>query len=74
VFVARAGRTDSFDARPSDAINLALLANAPITVEPSVIVAAQSASTKRPDAFQDLAASTVGAAEIVAEFTSKWTK
>ncbi len=74
VFVRGTGGINGLDARPSDALNLALLTQAPITVEPAVLVAAESAPQKPPNELQQAAQSVVGADEIVAEITAKWQK
>ena len=59
------------DARPSDAINLALITGAPIRVDPAVIEAAETPQAKEetpPLETMD------GAAEIVADVTARWPK
>ena len=57
------------DARPSDAINLALLTGAPIRVAREVLDAVAAQPSSWPDADRPGA---VGAAEIVAQFMETW--
>jgi RNA polymerase sigma factor (sigma-70 family) len=61
--VTSAGATRTVDARPSDALNLAILLGRPITVQPSVFEAAQGA----PSADGAAAEPSLGAAEIAGE-------
>ena len=69
--VEGAGGIRMVDARPSDALNLALVAGVPIRVEPAVFAALAACDTPRsPEAWT--AAGSEGAAEIVAELTAKW--
>lgn len=59
------------DARPSDALALALVTGAPIRVEPAVFEAANAdPASQRQDAYY--AEGTQGAAEIVEEVASRW--
>ncbi len=64
------------DARPSDALALALVAGAPIRVEPTVFGAAEAhmAAHRHPPlpAEEYYGVGTQGAAEIVAEVKAKW--
>ena len=61
------------DARPSDAINLALLIGTPIRVAPKVLEDA-AASTPRPALEALSATGSEGAAEIVAKARAEWAK
>lgn len=71
-----AGEATPVDARPSDALALALAAGAPIRVEPGVFDASEAhlATHEHPpmpvDAYYGQG--TQGAADIVAEVTAKW--
>ena len=64
------------DARPSDALALALVTGAPIRVEPAVFEASNAdlAAHRDPPLSQDdyFAEGTQGAAEIVEEVSSRW--
>lgn len=62
--VETSGGIGTVDARPSDAINLALISGAPI------LVAADILDSSRTD--NDLVAGTEGASEIVADWMSSW--
>lgn len=57
------------DARPSDALTLALLTGASIRVDPTVIDEAASKPSPGDERVEDLPA---GAAEIVAERQAEW--
>jgi RNA polymerase sigma factor (sigma-70 family) len=70
------GGTESVDARPSDALNLALIAGAPIRVEPAVLETEETAQAADPERSQKM--QTVlfgegweGAAEIAASLKAK---
>ena len=72
-----ARRTVQVDARPSDALTLALTLNAPILVDPAVLMAAEASSPpdhRAPTELADLRARSVGPAEIVAEVTAPWVR
>lgn len=64
-----AGGTKTVDARPSDAINLALVADAPIRVDPAVIEAADAASAVHDTPLLEAMDS---AAEIAEEIRARW--
>ena len=68
--------TRTVDARPSDALALALVTGAPIRVEPAVFEASDAdlATHRDPPLSQDAyyGEGTQGAAEIVEEVTSRW--
>lgn len=71
VVVEGAGKAETLDARPSDAVNLALLAGVPIRVEPAVIETARAGAAAHPRRSQDFydgfyGEGTEGAAEIAA--------
>jgi bifunctional DNase/RNase len=65
------------DARPSDALTLALVSSAPIYVAPTVLASAQDASDDRVDLLREAHAavddSRVIAAETVAKYTASRT-
>lgn len=72
VLVEGAGTLETVDARPSDAVNLALLAGVPIRVEPAVIETARADAAAHPRRSQDFydgfsREGTEGAAEIAAQ-------
>ncbi len=72
VLVEGAGTVETVDARPSDAVNLALLAGVPIRVEPAVIETARAGTAAHPRRSQDFydgfsGEGTEGAAEIAAQ-------
>ncbi len=62
------------DARPSDALNLALMVGAPITVESAVLEAEACAppDERQPRSLPDVRARSVGPAEIVAQARAGW--
>jgi RNA polymerase sigma factor (sigma-70 family) len=60
------------DARPSDAINLALSVEAPISVEPAVFEAVTKTSPPAEACFDPFAEGVHGAKEIVAEVQASW--
>lgn len=68
------GGIRTVDARPSDALALALVAGAPIRVEPAVFeaVEAQKATRGYPAEDKWYREGSKGAAEIVAEVTTSW--
>ena len=68
--------TRTVDARPSDALSLAQVVGAPISAEPAVLGAAAAWEAAEPHPLQDeiFGEGTQGAAEIVAEVTSNWSK
>ena len=72
--IAEAGGTRTVDARPSDALALALVAGAPIRVEPAVFEAVEAQKTTRAYPTEDkwYRQGSKGAAEIAAEVTAKW--
>lgn len=75
VTVARPRGEREVDARPSDALALALAAGAPIFVDPSVFLAGKAWEEAHPEVLREVppgAEGQRGAAEIVAEVTSKW--
>ena len=53
VAVEGPGRESSVDARPSDALNLAAIAGAPIRVAPAVFEALESSQAAHPERSQD---------------------
>jgi len=57
------------DARPSDALSLALVVGAPVRVDPAVIDDAASKPAPREERVEDLPA---GAAEIVTDLRAQW--
>lgn len=59
------------DARPSDAINLALVTGAPIRVDPAVLEAVATDTSQLQKATSE---SLEGSAEIVAELTASWSR
>jgi RNA polymerase sigma-70 factor (ECF subfamily) len=66
-----AGRALEVDARPSDAINLALLTGAPVLVEPSVLrLEAESACSPRWEPLTE--ENSVGTAAIAQEAKTQW--
>lgn len=65
--------TVAVDARPSDALNLAVMVGVPIRVEPAVLEASDAFLAAQSSAVLDyLAEGTIGAREIAAEITSGW--
>jgi bifunctional DNase/RNase len=60
------------DARPSDAINLALSTGAPISVDPAVFEAAAKTRPPTEACFDPFAEGVHGAKEIVAEVEACW--
>lgn len=64
-------RARTVDARPSDAINLALLTGAPIRVDPSVLEAVAACSSSSQDAAHR---GEEGPAEIVGELMTNWSE
>lgn len=60
----------AIDARPSDALNLALLLSAPIRVDADVLAA--TAGEREGDAWDVFQEQSVGPAAIVAEVTAEW--
>jgi RNA polymerase sigma factor (sigma-70 family) len=72
--IEEAGGTKTVDARPSDALALALVAGAPMRVEPAVFeaVEAQKAARAYPREAEWYREGSKGAGEIVAEVTANW--
>jgi bifunctional DNase/RNase len=55
------------DARPSDALTLALLSGAPIAVEPAVLEASERFARERPEEVAEVAGPHDGASVLAAE-------
>ncbi len=69
--VEGAERVRTVDARPSDAINLALVAGAPIRVDPTVLETVVTVHSSLRDAENE---TLEGSAEIVAELMTNWSR
>ena len=70
--VEGAAGSRAVDARPSDAIALALETGAPIYAASAVLDAQEAARATRPVSREELLHPSVGSAEIVAEIIEKW--
>lgn len=66
--------TATVDSRPSDALNLAVIAHVPIRVEATVLEAANAGAAPSRKDYDTFIAGTTGAEGIVAEISAGWPK
>jgi RNA polymerase sigma-70 factor (ECF subfamily) len=68
------GGTRTIDARPSDALSLALTTGAPIRVEPAVLATAAAERPRESEEYRERREEMAGPAAIVAEAEGQWCK